>query len=253
MIDPVEAVELAGPLGAPPEPGEVVALHRVPVVDRQPPVLALGRAFVRRRAQPLVQAEQRPVRPHVRRIEPDHERQIAHQLDARRAGVAPRLAPLPIELPLQPRLAQQLVRVLAPQGGQRPRLALARAARPVQPPLVGLPVEDGEQRVLVEPVAVLAHERGELLRAPRLLAPFVAQEALERDRDAGVLDGAHGGPVDPRRRRGRRDPLPDLRRTAPPARPRPRSPRTRRATCRPDPARTPTAPSTGWDRRATRG
>ena len=46
--------------------------------------------------------------------------------------------------------------------------------------LLVLVVQHAEQRVVVQPVAVLRHERGQLPRARRCRRPLVAQEAVER-------------------------------------------------------------------------
>ena len=125
MIEPQRVVEEESELQTLDPPRVPRLAKPVPTVKRIPPQLAgvgevVGWNTGELRGRPVVvQMEKLLVRPHVGRVDPDHERQIAHQLDARRAGVAPRLAPLPIQLPLQPRLAQQIVRVLAPQGGQR--------------------------------------------------------------------------------------------------------------------------------------
>src|SRR4029079_9176447 len=58
----------------------------------------------------------------------------------------PRAPPPPLHLPRQPRLAQQLVRVLASQVAERPWLALTRAARPVSPAPPPLLVQTPQQR-----------------------------------------------------------------------------------------------------------
>ena len=136
---------------------------------------------------------------------PTDERQIAHQLDAGRAGLAARAAATAdraATAATAPAAARRRARAAAAAiaPGSRSR----SAHRPVEPALALLGVQHGEQRVVVQPVDGSARMYADRCCARGdLRAPLVAQEALERERDARLLERAHGAPVDQRRRRRR--------------------------------------------------
>src|SRR5262249_35099139 len=142
--------------------------------------LPFAAPFFRRRPQVAVDSEHAAVGPHVGRIDRDHEGQIAHEVDAAGGDRAARAPPLLVELPLRPLHAQDVVAALLAPGRDRAGAALARAARPVDPALLEFVVPGAKERVVVEPGAVLLHERDQPPRAPAVAVPLVAQEARER-------------------------------------------------------------------------
>src|SRR5450631_4173089 len=130
----------------------------------------------------LVDPKEPHIRPDVRRIDAYNEGEVAHQLDAEGAGLAARVAPLKVELPLRPFRPQDRV-VLLPAGFvERVRVSIARAARPIEPGLAELGMPHAEQRIVVQPVAVGLDESGELPCPCGIARPLLAPEALEGQR-----------------------------------------------------------------------
>src|ERR1019366_7305378 len=81
VIEAEAVVEAGRVAGAHPDPREIVALHREPVVRRESPVLPVGGEIVGRRPERELNLKLRGMRPHVGALAPHDEGQVAHQLD----------------------------------------------------------------------------------------------------------------------------------------------------------------------------
>ncbi len=179
VIDP-EGVEHRGhPAPARPEPPEVVGAHRVPQVDGQAPILACLGERVGRRADAGLSREEGLVRPHVGAVGAHHERQIADQRDA--VEVATGLLPLALRDPLRP---ADLEDRLGMRGAcLRDGLDVARrqSGRPLPPRARRVVVvQRAEERVVVEPPALLGDVGLQVPGPRRVSRPLRREEVRER-------------------------------------------------------------------------
>ena len=145
-------------------PGVAGARERVPPVERVAPELA-GRAEVVGRdaglqGRPAVggQVEDLRVRPDVRAVVGDEDRDVAHDADAALAGLPPDVRPLLEEEPLLERDLPHLAPELPPRPLERLRVAVHERAVPGAP---------GRPAVR----ALEGHEEGEVVEPGRLLRP----------------------------------------------------------------------------------
>src|SRR5262249_10379330 len=157
--------------GAPPEPGEIVALHGGEVEVRQPPILSGRRKVIGRNAEARVPSQQLGVRPDIDAVVADDERLVPAKKDSAVLGVAPNGLPLHLRSPLFPAVKKYLSRQPLPLRRQVIRSPLSKAVRPLPPGAVLLRFGDrGKQRKRVEPprFALLIS-----LKIPSELAPAV--------------------------------------------------------------------------------
>ena len=194
MIDAheIETRELRAHASEP--PAETAALHRVPVVERVAPELAVGVEVVRRyaghrqRLAARVEREQLAVPPDLDAVAIDVERQVAEQVDAALVGVALQRGPLQLEQVLLEHAARETAsRFAARHARSAAASPLAVGRRPLPPRrLVEARAQHLEQPVRQEPTAARAHEVARRRGAAR------RRERRER-RVARVAIGAGSG------------------------------------------------------------
>ncbi len=131
----------------------------------------------------------RGVRPDVRALAPDHERDVPHELDPEVAHLPVRRVPLLVQRPLDVGVLQKIEREIGARPRDRRRRPIAVVVAPRRPaPAPVQRTERLEQRQVIEPPALAAYEVGQALRARRAREPFALVESLERDVERARLE-----------------------------------------------------------------
>ena len=194
VIDAVAVVEGRAPARTAAEPGVVAGGQRLPVVGRHPPVLARRAECVRRDAHRTIEPEVPLVRPDVRAVQVDHERQIAEQRHTVGGGRGARRLPLRASDPLQVLIEEDVAREVLRGRCQRVGIALPQRLGPLRPRAAALLFMQGaEERVVDEPPRLLLDVGTQDRRACRTGAPLVFDEAREGGAQRVMLDAPHRG------------------------------------------------------------
>ena len=185
-------------------PGEAVAAHLLPSVERIAPALPRLAEIVRRHARdaarPAVRLEVEKFArgPYVRAVPRDVDRRVAHQLDAELRAVGGKRAELAEEYELRKFYKRELLRALSLEARKRRPVAVRELRGPVRPAAFAvLLFQQGIERVVAKPVIFFRAEFFKFIGHLTIPAAFEAREGERTEpraylRRGGEVCGAPG-------------------------------------------------------------